>query len=91
MKAAHEKGTPVIRPLFYDFPNDENAWHIEDVYMFGPKYLVAPIMEAGQRKREVYLPKGASWKSWETGEVHVGGNRITVDAPLENIPVFEKC
>jgi alpha-D-xyloside xylohydrolase len=90
MKAAHEKGTPVIRPLFYDFPNDENAWHIEDVYMLGPKYLVAPIMEAGQRKREVYLPKGVSWKSWETGEVHTGGNRILVDAPLENIPVFER-
>lgn len=91
MKAAHEKGTPVIRPLFYDFPEDETAWEIEDAYMFGPRYLVAPVMEAGLRSREVYLPKGASWKNRETGAVHTGGSRITVDAPLECIPVFERC
>ncbi len=91
MKAAHEKGTPVMRPLFYDFPDDENAWKIEDAYMFGPKYLVAPVMEAGLRSRELYLPKGASWKHRESGTVYNGGQQISVDAPLDCIPVFERC
>lgn len=91
MKAAHEKGTPVMRPLFYDFPDDENAWKIEDAYMFGPKYLVAPVMEAGSRSRELYLPKGASWKHRESGTVYNGGQQISVDAPLDCIPVFERC
>ncbi|MDR2483225.1 MAG: family 31 glucosidase, partial [Treponema sp.] len=44
MQAAHEKGTPVIRPCFYDFPADERAWEAEDQYMFGPDYLAAPVL-----------------------------------------------
>jgi alpha-D-xyloside xylohydrolase len=91
MKAAHEKGTPVIRPLFYDFPEDKTAWEIEDTYMFGPRYLIAPVMEAGLRSRNVYLPRGSSWKNWETGAINTGGCRITTDAPLDCIPVFERC
>ena len=50
MAAAHEKGTPVMRPLFYDFPGDSAAWACEDAYLFGPSLLVAPVMEAGQRQ-----------------------------------------
>ncbi len=88
MREAHEKGTPVMRPLFYDFPQDETAWEIEDQYMFGPQKLVAPVLEAGQREREVYLPRGARWQYCETGEIFEGGQKITVPAPLDVIPVF---
>ena len=68
MKAAHEKGTPVIRPLFYDFPQDGRTWDIEDQYMFGPDLLVAPVLHAGAKTREVYLPAGASWRNAWTGQ-----------------------
>ena len=90
MREAHEKGTPVMRPLFYDFPDDKTAWEIEDQYMFGPNKLLAPVLEAGKRAREVYLPCGARWKNIETGECFEGGQTITADAPLDVIPVFEK-
>lgn len=67
MKAAHETGAPLMRPLFYDFPGDTQAWKSEDAYMFGPDLLVAPIFEAGTTYRSVYLPANASWTDAETG------------------------
>ncbi len=88
MLAAHERGTPVMRPLFYDFPEDALAWEIEDEYMFGPQILVAPILSEGRREREVYLPSGARWKDAFTGLSHEGGRRVAVPAPLEVIPLF---
>lgn len=88
MQRAHEKGTPVIRPLFYDFPADSQAWETEDQYMFGPQILVAPVAERGERKKQVYLPAGSTWKNAWTGEEFSGGQTIEVAAPLEQIPLF---
>jgi alpha-D-xyloside xylohydrolase len=90
MKAAHEKGTPVMRPLFYDFPGDPTAWETEDEYLFGPDYLVAPILYEGMREREVYLPTGQKWTDAWTGESYEGGGVITAAAPLDRIPVFSR-
>lgn len=87
MEEAHEKGTPVMRPLFYDFPEDSNAWEVEDEYMFGPKMLVAPILYEGLRERRVYLPEG-KWKYFFNDTIYEGGSVITVQAPLEELPVF---
>ncbi|NLA58524.1 MAG: glycoside hydrolase family 31 protein, partial [Firmicutes bacterium] len=72
MQEAHEKGTPVMRPLFYDFPKDEKAWEIEDQYMFGSDIMVCPILYEGMREREVYLPEG-SWWSMVDKKVYEGG------------------
>ena len=89
MQAAHEAGDPVMRPLFYDFPEDPEAWKVEDAYLFGPDVLVAPILEAGQRERAVYLPTGTSWRDAATGTVLPGGRWIlNCSAPLDRIPVF---
>ncbi len=89
MAEAHEKGLPVIRTLFFEFPDDKTAWEIEDEYLYGDRYLVAPILEAGVRERRVYLPQDASWKHFD-GETYEGGQWITVPAPLEEMPVFER-
>ena len=89
MKEAHEKGTPVMRPLFYDFPEDQAAWDIEDEYMFGPDVLVAPVLYEGVRARELYLPKG-SWININDQTQYFGGASVTADAPYEAIPVFVK-
>jgi alpha-D-xyloside xylohydrolase len=88
MKAAHEKGTPVIRPIFYDFPDDSACWDVDDQYMFGPDILVAPILYEGQRTRKVYLPEGIEWRDAATGTVYEGGQCIKCDAPLDVIPLF---
>ena len=90
MREAHEKGTPVMKPLFYDFPEDPLAWEAEDVYLFGHDLLVAPVLDAGIRRREVYLPVGAQWTEMATGKIYSGGQRLEVSAPLEEIPLFLK-
>lgn len=90
MEQAHEKGTPVMRPLFYDFPEDQKAWEVEDQYLFGPDVLVKPVTEAGCRSVSVYLPAGADWTNAWTGQRFQGGQTVTVDAPLEQIPLFTK-
>lgn len=88
MEKAHVKGTPVMRPLFYDFNRDERAWEIEDQYMFGPDIMVAPVTEANMTKRRVYLPAGNQWVNAWTEEAFEGGQEITAAAPLEQIPLF---
>ncbi len=86
---AHSNGSPLIRTMFYEFPDDAHCWELQDQYMFGEKYLCAPIFELGQRTRKVYLPSG-KWKLTSAGEVFEGGCEVTVNAPLEYMPVFEK-
>lgn len=90
MKLAHEKGTPVMRPYFYDYPEDEKAWEIEDAYIFGGDFIVAPVLEQGAVEREVYLPKGTVWIDVWTKEKTEGGQTVKAAAPLEIIPVFAK-
>ncbi len=90
MEAAHEKGTPIMRPLFYDFPADSVCWENEAQYMFGPDILVAPVMEKGQKTKEVYLPAGARWTNVWTKEVLDGGQSVVVDTPIDQIPLFTR-
>ncbi len=88
MAAAHEKGTPPMRPLFYDFPDEEQTWPIKDQFMFGPGLLVAPVVDEGARKRTVYLPTGTTWRDVWTNKVFTGEQWITADAPLDQIPLY---
>ena len=85
---ASQSGAPLLRTMFWEFPADPRAWEIEDQYMFGSRYLVAPVLEAGARSRALWLPAGR-WKLLSTGEVYESGT-VTVPAPLEEMPVFEK-
>ncbi|MFH1879289.1 MAG: TIM-barrel domain-containing protein [Bacillota bacterium] len=89
MQETHETGKPVMRPMFYEFPEDETCAALRDQYLFGGKYLVAPVMQPGQRSRKVYLPKGA-WRNVNTGETLAGGRWTEAPAPLDTIPVFER-
>ena len=88
MRTAHEDGVPPMRPLFLEFPDDEAAWTVDDAFMLGPDLLVAPVLTAGAKQREVYLPAGGRWTDAWTSKEYDGGQRVTVDAPLERIPVF---
>lgn len=90
MQEAHEKGTPVMRTLFYQFPEDPKCWDVEDEYLFGDRYLVAPVLEAGIISRKVYLPAGCDWTDMESGAGYKGGSTYEVDVCLETMPVFER-
>ena len=90
MEEAHEKGTPVMRTLFYMYPQDKKCWDIEDEYLYGPDILVAPILEAGQKTREVYLPAGENWIEYATGKTYEGGQTVEAVAEVDIIPVFLK-
>ena len=78
-----------MRTMFYEFPDDKKCYEVEDQYMFGDRYLVAPILNYSERKRKVYLPTG-SRKEIHSNKTYQGGQEIEVDAPLDEIPVFEK-
>lgn len=86
---ASESGAPLIRAMFYEYPEDAECWKLNDQYMFGDKYLVAPVLEAGATERELYLPCG-KWKNIHTNEIITGGRYISAEAPIDVIPVYEK-
>ncbi|HEY9075662.1 MAG TPA: TIM-barrel domain-containing protein [Anaerolineaceae bacterium] len=87
---AHRDGTPVMRPLLYDYQGDAEAEGVDDAFMLGPDLLVAPILYEGATSRQVYLPAGCEWIDAWTGVEHTGGKSIQADAPLNRIPVFWK-
>lgn len=88
MRKTSQTGEPVMRPLFFDFPEDKKAWEIEDAYMFGRSLLVAPVTDAGVVSRKVYLPEGSRWTECSTGKIWEGGQEINANAPIDIIPVF---
>ena len=90
MDVASEDGTPVMRPLFYDFPDDETSYTIEDQFMFGPDILVAPVIEAGVDTRTIYFPKGSTWTDALTGEAIEGGQTLEYAVSIQNIPLFTR-
>ncbi len=85
---------PIIRPTFYDFPNDETCFQDCDDFMLGSRYLVAPVVDEGARTRRVYLPKlpdGQTWQDANSGELLAAGQHHTVDAPLSKLPLFSRA
>lgn len=88
MREAHETGAPIMRALFYEFPEDKICWDIKDSYMFGPDILVAPICYEKAQKRRVYLPIGANFTHAGTGQVYEGGQWYEIEAAIDTIPIF---
>ena len=88
MRQAHDTGAPVMRTLFYEFPADAACWDVKDQYLFGSDLLIAPVTDHGARQRAVYLPDGASWRNATDGKTYAGGQTVSVDAPIDVIPVF---
>ncbi len=92
----------IIKPLIYDFPHDKKVQNIADEFMFGDSILVCPVItpmyyDKGEKlpddlpkQRDIYLPSGCDWFDYHSGKRYSGGNTITVEAPLERIPVFVK-
>lgn len=69
---ASQRGLPLLRALFVEFPDDPGSWRVEDQYLLGSDILVAPLMEEGTTGRHVYLPPG-QWVDYQTGRTYGGG------------------
>jgi alpha-glucosidase (family GH31 glycosyl hydrolase) len=86
---AHQTGMPIVRPLFLVDAQAPQAWSNWWTYLYGYDLLASPIWEKGKRVQEVYLPSGAKWHdAWNPGKVFEGGQTITVQAEVHQIPLF---
>jgi alpha-glucosidase (family GH31 glycosyl hydrolase) len=89
--AEASSGMPIVRPMPFADRKDRKLGDLWDQYLFGPDLLVAPVWKVGQRSRTVYLPRGR-WRSyWDPSKVLKGKSTITVDVPLDTIPVFVRA
>ncbi|MDR0893133.1 MAG: DUF5110 domain-containing protein [Mediterranea sp.] len=81
----------LMRPLVMDFATDTKVNDIGDQYMFGPAFLVSPVYHYGDRNREMYFPQAEGWYDFYTGAYQAGGERRTVDAPYERMPLYVRA
>ncbi len=88
---ANLHGYPIVRPLFYEFPDDTTTYNVDNEYMFGDDILIVPIVEKGKAKQEIYLPKGNKWYNFWDNYLFDGGKSKNVVIKLETIPVFVKA
>ncbi|MDG3086509.1 glycoside hydrolase family 31 protein [Vibrio hannami] len=89
---AHSEDEPMMRPTFLDHENDANTFAECDDYLLGKDLLVASVVEEGQRERDIYLPDNATgWYDFYTGQWFAGKQTITVDAPLETLPLMVRA
>ncbi|WP_022762029.1 glycoside hydrolase family 31 protein [Butyrivibrio sp. AD3002] len=79
----------IIRPLFFDFPEDERVSEIWDQYMLGDSLMICPVTGEDDQ-RSIYLPKGCGWYEMQTEQYYNGGQRIELSCELARIPVFVK-
>lgn len=97
----HDDGL-MLRPLMFDFPRDRKAAALSTEYMFGPSLLVCPVTEpmyyapgGAEIDREkrwiVYLPEGCDWYDFWDNTRYAGGQEITVDAPMDRMPLFVRA
>ena len=87
VRRAHETGAPVMAPLCYAF-DDPAVARTDDAFLLGEQILVAPVLSEGARTVHRYLPEGARWQDLHTGRSHAGGTEVTLDAPLERLPLL---
>ncbi|MBT6843010.1 MAG: glycoside hydrolase family 31 protein [Candidatus Melainabacteria bacterium] len=90
-KLASEQGIPIMRPTVYDFQDEPETYNQSFEYIFGDKFFIAPIYQPECTSREFYLPgKGITWTHYFTKEEYQGGQQISLDIGLEDIPVFTR-
>ena len=89
-RIAEKDGSPIMRPLFYEYQSDKRTYDISDEFLVGDSILVAPIVEKGKRRRIVYIPHGSKWIDYWSGEEYEGGQYIVKSAPLDTCIMFVK-
>lgn len=85
----NQKGQPLMRPLFFDEPDNANLFKVSDEYLWGDALLIAPVVQQGVNSRQVYFPKGSNWFTME-GQKYNGGANATIVVKQERIPYFAR-
>jgi alpha-glucosidase (family GH31 glycosyl hydrolase) len=89
-----DSGVSLCRPMYYDYPEAEQAYNLKDEYMFGDNMLVAPItasMTEGLSRQKVWLPAGDDWYEWQTGTLLRGGQEVERTFKLDEYPIYMKA
>ncbi|XP_028409802.1 neutral alpha-glucosidase AB-like isoform X2 [Dendronephthya gigantea] len=88
---ASQSGSPVVAPLWVEYPEDKTTFTMEDQYLLGRDLLIKPVTTQGQATLDVYLPdKDQLWYDLPGNKFHLGGQTIHVATPLNMIPVFQR-
>ena len=87
---AHTLGLPLMRALVLNYPDDPRAWSLGHEFLWGDDLLVAPVTREGATAWPVYLPAGVWYDFW-TGARDEGPRGLTVDAPLDRLPIFVRA
>jgi len=89
-REAHETGMPLMRMLALVYPDDPEALDRSSEFLWGDDILVAPVTREGARHWPVYLPRGAWYDFW-TGARYEGPGAVSVEAPIDRLPLFVRC
>jgi alpha-D-xyloside xylohydrolase len=81
----------IMRSLYSGFNNDKDGYTINNEYLYGQSFLVAPVTDPGIKEQSIYLPAGASWYDFWTGEITSGGKNITRKTPIDILPLYVKA
>ena len=81
-------GMPLMRPLFFEEPENHEIYKVAGSYLFGNDILVSPIMEPGKKEQRVWFPGKSNWFDFYTGDKYRGGHRVPVETVEESIPTF---
>ncbi|MEL7833187.1 TIM-barrel domain-containing protein [Fodinibius sp. N2] len=84
----HRTGAPLMRPLFFEEPDNEKLFNYDEAYLWGHDFLVAPIVESDQTEKEVYFPDGSNWYDFYTDKKYEGGKSVKVAVNDTTIPTY---
>ena len=83
-----QKGIPLMRPLFFEEPNNSKLATVCETYLWGNDFLVTPITKPGITTTSVYFPKNNNWFDFYTGKQELGGTTETIAVVEDHIPVY---
>ena len=86
-REAHETGAPLMRHPFLLYPQEPEAWQVQEAFFLGDALYAAPVVRRGDRQKTVWLPPG-EYLDWNEGVAYAGDQRVTVPAPLVRLPLF---
>ena len=87
----NQRGLPLMRPMIYEEPDEQNSYAMSSTYLWGDDILVTPVTTAGALKQRVYFPKKGPWFDFYSDEKHGGGITEAVDVVADHIPVYVRA
>jgi len=95
-RVTYDTALPMCRPLYYEWPDEREAYERPGEYLFGDDLLAAPVTARADHTSRaspwsVWLPPGTAWTNWSTGEAHAGGAESFSLVPIDEIPIFARA